>query len=320
MKKTGKIGIQHYVPQFLLRNFCPSGSSQCFAFDKTNNRVFKPNVRNVAGEHGFYDLEISGVTLTWDPALRELEDAAAPLVGRIVEAENPACLDSDDRTTLSMFCAAQLLRCPHTRLRHADLWESIGRELRARGIDTAEGAGVVSLSGYEAKALSLQGFANLREIAEELNSKDWILFRAQPGSHFMVSDNPVVRQNLRRKGEVGIASPDVEVYLPLSSKLTLVFLCRNLSDRCHDTIRRYQRRLAVDPSIAGFDVTPVEALLSAITLGEPMECDKENVINVNSLQVKYSERFVFSPVDDFELVRAMIKSGRYRHGPRVTLS
>lgn len=176
------------------------------------------------------------------------------------------------------------------------------------------------MSEYEAKALSLQGFAYLREIADELHSKDWILFRAQPGSYFMLSDNPVVRQNLRRKGDIGIASPDVEVYLPLSSKLTLVFLCRNFSDRSRDIDRRYEHRLAVHPSSAKLDLSPLESLLSAITHGEPMECDPENVINVNSLQVKFSERFMFSPVDDFELVRRMIKSGKYRHGPRLTVS
>jgi hypothetical protein len=62
-------GIQHYVPQFLLRNFCGRGKSRLFAFGRATGKVFEPRVRNVGGEHGFYDIEIAVVTISVGPIL-----------------------------------------------------------------------------------------------------------------------------------------------------------------------------------------------------------------------------------------------------------
>lgn len=144
---TEQAGIQHYVPQFLLRNFCGGEESQCFAFDKTSGRVFAPSVRNVAGEHGFYDLEIAGVTITVDPILRALEDAAAPVIQKIVRSESLRGVSADERATIAQFAAAQLVRCRHTRVRLAELSKAIGWELRSRGVDPSRVAGLSPLGG-----------------------------------------------------------------------------------------------------------------------------------------------------------------------------
>ena len=44
---------QHYVPRFLLRNFAPAREEQVHVYDKSNDRVFRAHIANVAAESGF---------------------------------------------------------------------------------------------------------------------------------------------------------------------------------------------------------------------------------------------------------------------------
>jgi hypothetical protein len=52
--------IQHYVPQFLLRNFGNGKKDQVWVYDKIDGRSFPTNAKNVASESRFYDFQ--GVT------------------------------------------------------------------------------------------------------------------------------------------------------------------------------------------------------------------------------------------------------------------
>lgn len=47
---------QHYVPQFLLRNFAIDNTEKLFTFDKQQNKVFSTTVRDSASENGFYNI------------------------------------------------------------------------------------------------------------------------------------------------------------------------------------------------------------------------------------------------------------------------
>lgn len=47
-------------------------------------------------------------------------------------------------------------------------------------------------------------------------------------------------------------------------------------------------------------------LSEALTTGHPLSFSRENVENLNSLQVANSERYLFSSSDDFDLVRQML--------------
>ena len=59
-------------------------------------------------------------------------------------------------------------------------------------------------------------------------------------------------------------------------------------------------------------------MVAAIDRGVPLLQDRDNVLNVNSLQVRYSARYVYSGTDDFSLVRAMLRDHpRLRTGPRL---
>ena len=65
--------IQHYVPQFLLKQFSSGKKPQVWVFDKTTGKKFKSHVKNVASEQGFYSFKFKGNELTIEPSLSNIE-------------------------------------------------------------------------------------------------------------------------------------------------------------------------------------------------------------------------------------------------------
>ena len=55
--------LQHYVPRFLLKNFAKGKKPQIFVYDKSNDKQFKTNIKNIAAETGFYDIKVDGISL-----------------------------------------------------------------------------------------------------------------------------------------------------------------------------------------------------------------------------------------------------------------
>jgi len=49
---------EHYVPQFILKNFTVGNGKQIYVFDKHDEKSFKTNIRNIAAETGFYNFNI----------------------------------------------------------------------------------------------------------------------------------------------------------------------------------------------------------------------------------------------------------------------
>jgi hypothetical protein len=76
--------VQHYVPQFLMRNFGNGKKDQVWVYDKSSNRSFPSNTKNLASENRFYDFEYQGQPLSIEPWLSELE-------GQISDQHDPRC-------------------------------------------------------------------------------------------------------------------------------------------------------------------------------------------------------------------------------------
>jgi len=59
---------------------------------------------------------------------------------------------------------------------------------------------------------------------------------------------------------------------------------------------------------------------SSLETGQAIPSDNDIVMNINSLQVKSSSRFVYSCTDNFDLVRQMLKENPlFKHGPRMSI-
>jgi hypothetical protein len=208
------------------------------------------------------------------------------------------------------------VRCTHTRIWLEELSKAISDELRSRGVDPLSVSRLLPLSAQDAKFAAVHSILELDELVAQLYSMDWLLFRCSRNNLFIISDNPVATQSLRDSKNIDAFNRGVEIYLPISSNLAIVFISPNLGNYCREGIERYEELTGKESRTPEFDLSPLKGLLHAIRSGEPLECNAENVKNVNSLQVKSSERFIFSRENEFTLVREMLESGRYQQGPR----
>lgn len=311
---------QHYVPRFLLKEFGSGKKHRLYAYDKQTDRVFQTNPEKVAAENGFYDFSFEGSTFTAEPAMGSLETATAPVVKRIIREESLASLTDEERRLLSLFVAVQYTRTRNFRDTLSDLSRRMAEWLRGIGAD-AEG---LEMTEDDAAAMSVEMALEADELAPHIYDKAWLLLENRTATPFYTSDNPVTLQNLDDfgpYGNIGLAVPGIEIYLPLGSRLCLSMLCRTREEQVRDVLRQaepFPRALPrMDRELAS-RAHHARRLVAAIDQGVPLLQDRDNVVNVNSLQVKYSARYVYSGTDDFSLVRRMLADNpRLRTGPRL---
>ena len=293
---------QHYVPQFLLRNFADKDKEQIWAFDKLKERFFQTSIRNIAAEKDFYDVEIDSTGFTFEPTLGASETEASTIFERVIGNETLNGLSKQERATISLFASAQMLRVKYQRDLLKALHEGLKQAIITRGGNPAHVKGFSDLDNNErldAESIHLLWDAAPR-FAEHFATKVWVLFKATTGDPFYISDNPITIQNTLNAdawfGSMGLASQGVEIYLPLSNTLCLAFLCPTVIATV-EKLREKAKRLSMDVS----SLPVVEAIDRGIGILEPA-----SIMNLNSLQVLYSSRFVFSHRNNFELVQSMI--------------
>lgn len=318
--------VQHYVPQFLLRNFGNGKKDQVWVFDKSSNRSFPSNTKNVASESRFYDFKSEGQQLSIEPWLSEMEKQAKLVISAILEADSLSTLAHEQKQVLASFLAVQFTRTKTFR----EEWNAFPRMLREHfeknGDQVAPGSPVEELlreipeNDLKEQTARIVFSAPATYAAHFLN-KDWVLAATSKKHSFLLSDNPLTRQNMTDRplrGNLGLATPGIEIYLPLSPTRALAMWCPTLTDLVH---RRAQ-------SLSGGqwpgDISDPEgaiALSDSLLKGTPVQYSPANVENFNSLQVALSERYIFSTLNDFHLAKTML--GEYpnlRQGPRSTVA
>lgn len=314
---------QHYVPQLLLRGFTVPGTQQVCVFDKSNDRVFRTAIGNVAAEGGFYDFRVTEGLLTLEPALMRLESDVAPLLDRIRDSRSLATLNDLDRENLALFTIVQLQRTANFRARVAQASADLSARMRQIGIDPNSVVNHREMNGEEAKVVASQLILTAHELVPFLLEKTWLLLEAPPDEFFYLSDNPVALRNARDfgfYGNIGLAVPGIEIYLPISSELTLGWVCASITEEFSAMLQKARRVLAELPiSLKETEATikRCSTYLEAVETGAPIKLSPQNLMFHNALQVRHAERFVFSHADAFALVQRMISDNdRYRSGPR----
>jgi hypothetical protein len=314
--------VQHYVPQFLLRKFGTGKKHQLYVYDKQARKAFITNAKNVASESRFYDFNLDGQETTLEPMLSRLEASAKPIIEEILERNSLAFMEPDDRAILSTFFAVQYTR---TRV-FREQWASVPGLLRKHFDQRGEPAeNLTEIADYlrdptenEIK-LETARFLMRRsqEFGAHFDNKTWVLVATTRKRPFLISDNPIALQNMLNfgpLGNLGLAVRGIEIYFPLCPTRALALWCPSHEAALRKSIEDLQRLPGVAPG-TGY----IHDLLEAIEDGSPLMYKPENVENFNSLQIAWSERFVFSCEEDFSLARQMIaKNPRLRWGPRMT--
>jgi len=132
MAYEGIAKVQHYVPQFLLRNFGTGKKDQINVFNKANDKTFVTNARNVAAESRFYDFKSGDMDVSVEPILSRIESAAKPVFKKIADASTLSSLNDDERLALAVFLAVQFVRTKASRAAFDDAANQLVDVLRTR--------------------------------------------------------------------------------------------------------------------------------------------------------------------------------------------
>jgi Protein of unknown function (DUF4238) len=294
--------VQHYVPQFLLRNFGNGKKDQVWVYDKSSGRSFPSNARNIASESRFYDFEYQGHLLTLETWLSELEGKAKSVISSILDAYTLSALTKEQKNILASFLSVQLTRTKTFR----EEWNAFPRMIRKHFEKSGDQVGAPE--NYAAHFLD----------------KDWVLAATTRKHPFLLSDNPLTRQNMidrPNRGNLGLKTPGIEIYFPLSPTRALAMWCTTLTELVHRRALSIMARSKEPAAADGSDRDGIIAMSDSLLSGKPVHYSIANVENFNSLQVIWSERYVFSHANEFHLAQSMLgETPNLRKGPRSTVA
>jgi hypothetical protein len=285
--------VQHYVPQFILRNHCKGRKDFLWTFDKQNGRTFQSNIRNLAAASYFYDSDSPEGHTSLEPALGKIESEAKPLFSQLLKHRRLDIWSPVHRETIALFLASQHLRTQAMRDMQSSL-ESALRERLAGEQMTDEFRQWLGEPSEEAtKQIMLNVLSDSHQFVAHFLDKVWCILGTSQDAPFYIGDHPVALHNSRRdphRGTLGLRVEGIEIYFPVSPTLTLGLLSPELGVK----------------------------IGSAQNLNEPMLCSHDNVTFQNSIQITEAARFVFCISDEFALVRQMLADDpRYARGRSV---
>lgn len=297
---------QHYIPQFLLRNFSkePKSRSNIWVLDKRNGRTYQASVRDVGHENFFYEYHGDTENLELEELMKKVDSIGSSIITDIIKHEKFKC-SSKDFVWLTYFVATQMLRTPMTRNEMENFRQLIfsvgGENIRAHPNDPRTFG---DYGPVDAKVSSLRILNDVPEFAKLLHTKAWFLCEAPSSSPFITSDNPVVRHNMvdhGPRGKLGLRNTGIELYMPLSPKFAIHALCPKLA-----------KVALLLPELA----SPYS---KALQKGVPIPYASENVVFHNSLQVIWAERFVYAKEQEqLEMPIDMLRTNpELKDGPGV---
>ena len=155
--------------------------------------------------------------------------------------------------------------------------------------------------------------------------KTWMLLEAPSFAPLYISDNPLSLDNRLDHGfygNLGLGVVGIEIYFPLSTCLSISMVCPSIGLQIFNAHAIIQSLDNVKPGLSNIPLnTPAETreFCSGVVNGKPVHLKKENVTRLNSLQVRFSSRYVYCEHDDFDLVRQMIQDNpKFRQGLKPT--
>jgi hypothetical protein len=280
----------HYVPRSLLKRFSIRDEGrQVYVFDKATRRAYVAAINDAGAENHFYSVEIGDQRLVLEHLFNDIDAEGATLLDKICQERSLRILSEDERILLCSVAAAQLLRVKGPR---EDLIE-MSRHL----IDTLEKYGGSGLdlkehvmSDRQARVSSMHTLARLPFFAAPFLEKDLVLISSGERL-FFIGDNPIITNNSFPYGDLGLSSPGVEIYFPISRNLVCGFYCRSIRNHLEN--------------FETWEIRDYQPLLEAIRSGEPFEYSSEEVDFLNELQVLRSTQHLYATEPDFSLAVAM---------------
>lgn len=182
MTVEGKPKKQHFVPQFLLRNFGlgKKNKAKLWVYDKFKNKCFRSSVRDVGHENRFYEATSSDGRNAEGERFTQFADHRGALAIESILRNKSIQSDSKEMGDLVCFVVVQMVRVPWTRnflerLKRV-LIEKWGPNVHAGGDDRP----ISEFTEADSKYSSIRNLASFREIADDLKNKIFFLTEAPP--------------------------------------------------------------------------------------------------------------------------------------------
>lgn len=336
---------QHYVPKFILRQFLSNPDAERVSvYDKYNEKTFVTSIKNIMAERRFNEFRFDDDHIaSFEPIACRAEAEVLPAYREVVE-QRRLNDTTEQKSALAVLIAFQILRTRSNR----EQWKTIEEELIK--LIEKSGGRMQDVKGWEDwrpstedslkrdHLLSIQN--SIGEYAQIIATKDFVLAEPAPGRSFYLGDNPVSLANARgsgRHGNLGLAVPGIEIYLPLAADLMLCAWCpsilrdfqeeheRGKKDRRHEAVARV---MAGDVSLVEMErrlekiekiERPYDGLIAAASEGRPMPSGEQNMDYYNSLQTSWAYRYIVCQQADFKLARCFNRENpALRSGRRLT--
>jgi hypothetical protein len=291
-RKSSTVRIQHYVPQFYLKQFSQRKRNSYYVkcFDKSKLKTFTVNTNKIACESYFFDPPGSNQPVErW---LARIERRFAKSYDRLIELQELKRLSTSDRIAISNFLSVQWVRTREHREFLRDFTTQLKDRLEEKNV-TDQMRDEIEKWSQDDFIVSLQVEdmrMNVMKIAPIIRRMKWILIVNNTEMPFWTSDHPFSRYNpvdppQPYMGNLGLLSRGIQVLFPLTPRLSLT-LC--------------------DP-------------LAYPHFPKVIEAEFGNAVFGNELQVDWSNRYLFSETDDFSLAKRRIpRSWKYRSSKNST--
>ncbi|WP_428081207.1 DUF4238 domain-containing protein [Candidatus Avelusimicrobium alvi] len=288
---------QHFVPRCLSKNFSTK-EGFIFRFDKETGEIIKTNIKDLYAERDFYTFYKNAIME--DFFSQTIENKCAIVLQKVVKEISLQNLTEEDIERLFAFCVVQhqrtsVMREAIEKIEHKVLKVTLDLlNDQDKLKDKPEGIKLEDIQIHidpehikyiQANNL-LKNFSGLIK-AIKFNKNLYLLY-AKQGTYYL-GDHPLVMHQshpIFPYGSYGYMVPHIEIYCPLSSKVTLAVLDKNLP-----LTKRHPNK-----SLLLMDQTRVDFL--------------------NRLQVGWASRYIASVEENFLLAQDFL----LRHPDYKTIS
>ncbi len=222
---------------------------------------------------------------------------APSVLRQIVSERSLVGLETTNRRDLADTIAVQLLRTKLLRTTMQAGAEQLVATLTDAGFAPEALNDLTLPTENDTRRAALETLLDRAGFTDALQAKLPVLIEPEGDPRFWTSDHPVVRTNSFPYGDVGLTSPGVEVYMPLTPDLMLGLLSPSIE---------LKLRSARGQGLVLSDKAPLLALHGAILTGKPVPCNDATVDRFNRLQVSNSARFLYADRDNFDLAREIL--------------
>ena len=278
---------QHYVPQFLLRNFQIQNQKgkekSIYVFDKSTEKEYQSPIKSTATERLYYEVKTENENFSIESKLEIFESKTNPIIQKIIQNKSIKCLTNNEKMTLTKFISLQHLRVPANRNRFTEFTDFFETEL-----NLFETFGKMRPTQEEEKINHCEFILEtISELSPYIYNKDWLLCESKE-ENYIIGDNPIVLHNTFEDSHrgLGLRSPGVEIYMPISPRYCILLVC--------NTVRKKINSLISDPKVRSsgeMEAKRLQEFADQLRKNKTITQSKDNVIFSNFLQTTHAERF-----------------------------